>query len=103
MGEYMEHLLIVETDITDPSWVQDYLVKVTPLVLSHGGIYITRTSASELLEGKRKPQYSLVAKFPSKEAALGFYHSEEYAPFKASRQKGSKGKFLLVPVENGAA
>lgn len=99
----MEHLIIVETDITDPSWVQDYLIKVTPLVLSHGGSYITRSSASKLLEGEHKPQYSLVAKFPSKEAALEFYNSDEYAPFKAARQKGSRSRFVLVPVENGAA
>lgn len=98
----MEHLIIVETDITDPSWMQEYLVKVTPLVLSYGGSYITRTSAVELLEGECKPQYSLVAKFPSKEAALNFYNSEEYALPKAARQNGSESKFLLVPVENGA-
>lgn len=99
----MEYLIIVETDITDPSWVQEYLVKVTPLVISHGGSYITRTSAIEVLEGNHKPQYSLVAKFPAKEAALSFYSSEEYAPFKAARQDGSKSRFLLVPVENGSA
>lgn len=99
----MEHLIIVETDITDPSWVQEYLAKVTPLVLAHGGSYITRSSGSELLEGDRKPHYSLVAKFPSKDEALAFYNSKEYAPFKAERQKGSKSQFLLVPVENGAA
>lgn len=97
----MEHLIIVETDITDPSWVQEYLVKVTPLVLARGGSYITRSSASEVLEGDHKPQYSLVAKFPTKETALSFYNSEEDAPFKAARQGGSKSRFLLVPVENG--
>lgn len=98
----MEHLIIVETDITDPSWVQDYLAKVTPMVLSHGGSYITRSSGAELLEGDHKPYYSLVAKFPSKDEALAFYNSEKYAPFKAARQKGSKSRFLLVPVENAA-
>lgn|SRR5690606_5288218 len=99
----MEYLILVDTDITDPSWVQEYLAKVTPLVLSHGGSYITRSSGSELLEGDLKPHYSLVAKFPSKDAALAFYNSEEYAPFRAARQKGSKSRLLLVPVENGAA
>ncbi len=54
-----------------------------------------------MLEGDNQPQYSLVAEFPSKEQALAFYESSEYAPFKGSRQAGSSGKFLLVPVENG--
>lgn len=99
----MEHLIVVETNITDPSWVKDYLANVTPLVVAYGGSYITRSSAIELLEGDEKPQYFLVAKFPSKEVALAFYHSEAYAPFKTSRQKGSQSRFLLVPVENGAS
>lgn len=99
----MEYLMIVETDIKDPFWIHEYLSKVTPLVISCGGSYITRSSAIELLEGSAKPQYSLVAKFPSREAALSFYHSDGYAPFKANRQRGSISKFLLVPIENGAA
>ena len=99
----MEYLIIVETDITDPSWVRDYLVEVTPLVVSCGGSYITRSPNVELLEGECKPQYSLVAKFPSREEALRFYNSAEYTPFKVARQSGSTGKFLLVPIENGAA
>lgn len=98
----MEHLMIVETDVTDPSWVRGYLTQVTPLVMSYGGSYITRSPAVDLLEGEHKPQYSLVAKFPSRDAALGFYNSAEYAPFKAARQGGSKSRFLLVPIENGA-
>lgn len=97
----MDYLMIVATDITNPTWVQEYMAEVTPLVLSHGGRYITRSSAVELLEGDGKPQHSLVAQFPSKEAALNFYHSKEYAPFKAKRQGGSSSQFLLVPIENG--
>ena len=97
----MKYLIIVETNISNPSWVNEYLEKVTPLVISHGGNYLTRTSNIELLEGGDTPQFSLVAEFSSKDAALAFYNSEEYKPFKESRQSGSESKFLLVPVENG--
>ena len=99
----MKHLIIVETNITEPSWVHDYLSKVTPLLSKFSGKYITRTSSIELLEGSEKPQYSLVAEFKTKEDALAFYASNEYAPFKKTRQNGSNSKFLLVPVENGTA
>ncbi|MDP5211951.1 DUF1330 domain-containing protein [Pseudoalteromonas tunicata] len=99
----MKHLLIVETNITNPSWVQEYLVKVTPVLAKFSGKYLTRTSSIEILEGEEKPQYSLVAEFPTKEDAIAFHSSEEYAPLKAARQSGSVSKFLLVPVENGTA
>ncbi|NLR93778.1 MULTISPECIES: DUF1330 domain-containing protein [Flammeovirga] len=97
----MKHLLIVETNITDPSWVQDYLIKVTPLLSKFSGKYVTRTSNIEILEGEKKPQYSLVAEFATKDDALAFYASKEYYPFKEARRNGSSSKFLLVPVENG--
>lgn len=99
----MSYLFIVETNITDQTWINDYLLNVTPLVSLFGGKYLTRTSSIELLEGTGKPQFSLVAQFPSKEDALGFYNSEEYKPFKQARQSGSVSKFLLVPVENATA
>ena len=99
----MSYLFIVETNITDPAWINDYLLNVTPLVSLFGGKYLTRTSSIELLEGTGKPQFSLVAQFPSKEDALGFYNSEEYKPFKQARQSGSASKFLLAPVENATA
>ena len=41
----MKHLLIVETNITNPSWVQEYLVKVTPVLAKFSGKYLTRTSS----------------------------------------------------------
>lgn len=97
----MKYLLIVETRITDPSWIHDYLISVTPLLSKYSGRYITRSSNIEVLEGDDKPQYSLVAEFSSKENALAFYTSEEYAPYKTSRQSGSSSQFLLVPIENG--
>lgn len=99
----MSYLLIVETNITEPSWINDYLKNVTPLISEFGGKYLTRTSTIELLEGTDKPQFSLVAQFPAKENALSFYNSVEYQPFKQARQAGSLSKFILVPVENTTA
>ena len=99
----MKHLLIVETNITNPSWVQEYLTKITPVLAKFSGKYLTRTSSIEVLEGEEKPQYSLVAEFPTRKDAIAFYSSEEYAPLKAARQSGSFSKFLLVPIENGTA
>jgi len=98
----MSVLAIIETNITDPSWIEEYTQHVTPLMRAAGGQYITRTSDVELLEGQDKPQFSVVAQFPSKAAALAFYQSEAYQPYKAARLAGSTSKFLLVNIENGA-
>lgn len=96
----MACLVIVATNITDPKWVNEYLMAVTPLVKKFEGRYLTRTPNVALIEGEAKPQFSLVAEFASQESAQAFYDSDEYAPYKAMRQAGSQSQFLLVPIEN---
>lgn len=97
----MKVMAIIATNISDPSWVEAYTNEVTPMLAEIGAKYITRTDNIELIEGEARPQFSVVAEFPSKEVALEFYHSERYQPFKQARQNGSSGQFLLVDVENG--
>lgn len=99
----MKTLAVIETNVIDPSWIEEYTNNVTPMLARVGGKYITRTSNVELIEGTEKPQFSVIVEFPSKEIAIAFYNSEEYAPYKKSRLAGSRSKFLLVSVENGAA
>lgn len=98
----MKVLAIIETNVTNPSWIENYTKNVTPMVLKYGGRYLTRTNNIDLIEGPEKPHFSVVAEFPSKEIALEFYNSQEYAPYKNSRLSGSSSRFLLVAMENGA-
>jgi len=95
----MKVLGIVELTITDPSWVEEYVKNVTPLVAEAGGVYITRTQNIEALEGESDATVLVVSEFPSREAAHRFYHSEEYKPYRETRIKGSVSRFLLVDKE----
>lgn len=102
----MKHYAIAEIDITDPSWIPEYVRRTTELVERHGGRYLARTPAIEKLEGERPtPQIYLVIEWPSKEAALAFYESDEYRPLLESRRASSRGEFVLVAGEdvNGLA
>ncbi len=98
----MKYLAIIGTNITDPSWIENYVDNVTPLLLKCGGKYLTRTDKIELIEGNEKPQFQVVTEFPSRQVALEFYNSDAYAPYKAARLQGSDSTFILVPVENEA-
>ena len=69
----MKHYAIAQLDITDPSWVAEYVADVTPLVESHGGRYLARTPRVEVIEGERTPrQIFLIIEWPSKDAAEAF-------------------------------
>ena len=97
----MKYYAVAEIDVTDRSWVVEYVQNVTPLVESCGGRYLARTSKIERLEGDRRtPQVFLIIEWPSREAAMAFYESEEYTPYRESRLRGSKNEFLLVAGED---
>ena len=99
----MRYYAIVEIDITDQSWVADYVKNVTPMLERHGGRYLARTSKIERIEGDRKlPQVVVLVEFPSKEAAERFYGSGEYRPYLELRKAGGKNEFLLFAGEDMA-
>ncbi len=99
----MKYYAVFELEITDPSWVQPYVQNVTAMVERHGGRYLTRTSAVERIEGERKPaQVVVILEWPSKEAALAFYNSAGYRPYRQSRLRGARNESVLLPGEDVA-
>jgi uncharacterized protein (DUF1330 family) len=101
-GVVLKHLIIVETNLISPEWIAEYTQNVTPIVEHFGGVYLTRTSKLEILEGDRNiPHFCVVVEFPDKQSAIDFYNCEEYQSFKELRQAGARCTFTLVPLEEG--
>ena len=97
----MKYYAVAEIDLIDRSWVLEYVKNVTGLVEAHGGRYLARTSQIEKIEGEKDtPQIFLIIEWPSREAALAFYESEEYRPYRQSRLQGARNEFLLVAGED---
>lgn len=97
----MKYYFIGEIEVKDQSWVPDYVSNVTGLVERRGGRYLARTPKIEKIEGERKPlPMCVILEWPSKEAAVSFYESEEYRPYRQNRIAGAKNEFLLVAGED---
>jgi len=97
----VKYYMVVEIEVTDPSWIPDYVKNVTQLVEKNGGTYLARTSRLEKIEGERKPpQVLVIIEWPSKEAADACYASEEYRPFREKRKAGAKNEMMLVAGED---
>ncbi len=102
----MKYYTVAEMEITDPAWISDYVANVTGMVERRGGRYRARTGRIERIEGERAPpQVSVIIEWPSREAAEGFYESDEYGPYREGRMEGARNEFLLVAGEdvNGLA
>ena len=97
----MKYYGVAEIDVIDRSWVLEYVKNVTVLVEAHGGRYLARTSRIEKLEGDRRiPQIFLIIEWPSRDAAVAFYESEEYRPYRHSRLEGARNECVLVAGED---
>jgi uncharacterized protein (DUF1330 family) len=97
----MKYYCVAELNITDQSWVPAYVQNVTRMVEQRGGRYLARTSHVEKLEGEREtPQIYLILEWPSRDAALAFYESEEYKPYLKSRIEGARNELVLVAGED---
>lgn len=89
--------LIAEVRITDDAWVPDYATAVHDIAAKYNGRYLSRSGNIETLEGEAT-DVTLIAliQFPTREDALGFANSAEYAPFAKARQAGSVSHFRLI-------
>jgi uncharacterized protein (DUF1330 family) len=97
----VKYYTVAELEITDRTWVGEYVEHVTKLIEERGGRYLARTHRVEKKEGERAvPQLVLLVEWPSREVADAFYDSEEYRPFLERRLAGSRSEMLLVPGED---
>src|SRR5437868_7122363 len=99
----MKYYCVAEIEITDQSWVPEYIENVTKMVDRHGGRYLARTSNIQKLEGDRTaPGLFVIIEWPSKEAAESFYDSDEYKPYRANRLSGARNETVLISGEDVA-
>jgi len=91
--------LLVQGSVTDVEGFKAYGAALPQIYAKFGGHYLTVTPASkvEIAEGDARNESILIAKFPSKEAAWGFWKSAEYEAAKKLRE--GKGRFFVTVLE----
>jgi uncharacterized protein (DUF1330 family) len=91
--------LLVQGVVTDPEGFKAYNAALPPIYEKYGGRYIAVAPAPkvEVAEGPPEHRSILIAKFPSKEAAWGFWKSPEYEAAKKLRE--GKGTFFVTVLD----
>src|SRR5205807_2205616 len=73
-----------------------YVEAAPATVLAHGGRYLVRGSMVAALEGAWSDDRMVVVEFPTREAALAWYQSDEYRPLRELRQGAADAVILLA-------
>jgi uncharacterized protein (DUF1330 family) len=92
----MPAYLIADVEVHDLEVYAEYRRQVLPLVQHHGGRFIVRGGAHEVLEGDWKPKRIVVIEFPDMARLKTWYNSPEYAKLIALRQGVSRGSLIAV-------
>lgn len=69
------------------------------LIEALGGEFLVASGDADVLEGEWSGNWTVVIRFPSREVALEWYESPEYAPLRALRMHSltDGGNLALVP------
>lgn len=92
----MSALIIVDIEVTDPVQYEEYKRLASASIAAHGGRYLVRGGASEVLDGEWTPRRLVVLQFDSVEQAKGWRASPEYAEAKKVRQTCARSNMIVV-------
>ena len=92
----MAAYIIASIEVTDPEQFEVYRGQVPPTIERHGGKYLVRGGAVEVVEGDRPARRTVVLEFASLEQARGWYYSDDYAGPKELRMASTISDVLIV-------
>lgn len=92
----MPAYIYADVEVTDLAAYEAYRQQVPALIAAHGGRYLVRGGAVEVLEGDRVPLRQVILEFPDMAHLKAFYHSPEYAKLIRIRQGASYGNLLAI-------
>lgn len=92
----MSVYLIVNSDVKDREAHKDYLARVPALVAKHGGEYLARGGAFEVLEGDWQPARLILFRFPDRASVKALFSDPDYLPLKKLRQSIAATQIVML-------
>lgn len=83
-------------EIHDPVLYEQYRAIVPAMISAHGGRYLVRGGAVDVLEGDDKVSRQVILEFPDMDSLRAFYYSPEYTSAKGIRQKAATGTLVAI-------
>jgi len=92
----MPAYVVVDAERTDLEKATQYGEAAGPSVARHGGRYLARGGAANLIEGGPPPKTIVVVEFPTMERLREWYASSEYAEALKVRQTALDRRLIFV-------
>ena len=92
----MATYVIVNIDIKDLPAYEAYKAGTPALIRKHGGEYLARGGAIEVLEGNWSPGRLALLKFPDVASVKAFLNDPDYQPLKAIRHSVADTQMVAV-------
>lgn len=92
----MAAYVIYQGEVTDPDRYEQYKTKAAASIVAAGGGYVVRGGAVEVLEGEAPAGRTVVLEFPTRDAALAWYRSEEYTAIRRLRDGAAIARLYVV-------
>jgi len=92
----MSAYLFANVEVTDAAGYEQYRQRVTATIEAHGGRYVVRGGATEVLEGDWTPKRLVILEFPGMAQLKGWYQSPEYRPLIELRQRTANSTLVAV-------
>jgi uncharacterized protein (DUF1330 family) len=92
----MTAYVIYQGEVTDPEQYERYKAGAAQTIEAAGGRYIVRGGDTEVLEGDPPLGRTVVLEFPSRQAALDWYHGPAYAEVRPLREGAAHARLYVV-------
>ena len=92
----MAAYLIADIQVNDGVAYEEYRRLVPAIIAAHGGRYLVRGGATQVLEGDWQPRRTVVIEFSDMAALKSFYASPEYRKILELRENASFGNLIAV-------
>jgi uncharacterized protein (DUF1330 family) len=92
----MSAYLFANVEVTDAAGYEQYRQRVSATIEAHGGRYVVRGGATEVLEGDWTPKRMVILEFPDMAQLKAWYQSPEYRPLIELRQRTAISTLVAV-------
>jgi uncharacterized protein (DUF1330 family) len=92
----MPAYVVASIEISDEAAYGEYRVPAAASVAAYDGIYLARGPVGDRLEGEWPFSRLVVMEFPTRERALEWWHSPEYAAAKELRAGAAEVRIVVI-------